>query len=199
MKKKDERTKDWILKLAAVFGGSITAAFLFMASPLSANAVPLGSQPSGTSGTVNEETDGGEENAEEAGEEAGTTDEAATATTAVTSATVTSSSVNVRSDASTSSDVAGTATNGMEVTVTGEKTDSEGNLWYAVSFESDGGTVTGYIRSDLVEAHETEVAPETPVEETAPVEEETTPEAAPSDDYYVQYEDDGSGTGTSAW
>ena len=198
MKKKDEGTKDWILKLTAAFGGGLAAAFLFMASPLSVGAVPLGSQPSGTSGAVSDEPDGGEagnEDAEAAGEdggeeEGGADEGGAAATTAVTSATVTSSSVNVRSDASTSADVTGKASNGMEVQVTGEKNDSQGNLWYAVSFESDGSTVTGYIRSDLVEAHETEVVPETPAEETTPAEEETPQEAAPSDDYYVQYEDD---------
>ena len=199
--KKEEGTKDWIFKFTTALGSVLAAAFLFAASPLSVGAVPLGSQPSGTSGTVSEETDGeeGADSEEGTGEEGDGTQEAAAGTTSVTSATVTASSVNVRSDATTSSSVAGQATNGMEVTVTGEKTDSDGMLWYAVSFDDNGTTVTGYIRSDFVEAHETEVVPETPAEETAPAEEEPAPEAAPSDDYYVQYEDDGSGTGTSAW
>ena len=112
----------------------------------------------------------------------------------VTSATVTSSSVNIRSEASTSASVAGKATSGQELTVTGETQGSDGKTWYAVTFDN----VSGYIRSDLVEAHVSEATAEPAVDETQETEEpEEEPIVDNSADYSVAFEDDGSGS--SAW
>lgn len=183
-------------KLISGFGCMAMAGFLFLAAPMEARAVPLGSQPSGTSAPAGEEggnTDGGEAEAPEIAEGGSEASSAGT----VTSATVTADNVNVRSDASTSASVAGKASSGMELTVTGEKADSSGMTWYAVT---DGGSLTGYIRSDMVEAHITEAAPaepeQTPEEQPADVPEE---QPVVNNDYFVQYEDDGTGTGTNAW
>ena len=84
----------------------------------------------------------------------------------VTSATVTSSSVNIRSEA-TSTSLAGKATSGQELTVTGETQGSDGKTWYAVTFDN----VSGYIRSDLVEAHVSEATAEPAVDESQETEE----------------------------
>ena len=60
---------------------------------------------------------------------------------------VTVDNAKVRSDASTDSSTVSTLANGTTVTVTDEKSDSAGNIWYHVSL-SDG--TTGYVRSDLM-------------------------------------------------
>jgi len=101
----------------------------------------------------------------------------------VTGAKVTGGSVNVRSNPTTSASVAGKAKEGTEVTVSGEATDSEGKIWYQVSF----GDTSGFIRSDFVEVTATaepeveEVVEEEPEEV---VEEETSVKK----EYEVVYE-----------
>jgi len=65
---------------------------------------------------------------------------------------VTVDAAKVRSDASTGADVVASAAAGTQVTVSEEKTDSSGNVWYHVTL-SDGKT--GYIRSDLMKVEET--------------------------------------------
>ena len=72
--------------------------------------------------------------------------------------------------------------------------DSDGKTWYAVTFDN----VSGYIRSDLVEAHVSEATAEPAVDETQETEEpEEEPIVDNSADYSVAFEDDGSGS--SAW
>lgn len=66
-------------------------------------------------------------------------------------ATVTASDVNVRSEASTSSDIVGTVTSGETYDVGETATDDTGATWYQITL-SDGST--GYIRSDFVEVSE---------------------------------------------
>ncbi len=58
--------------------------------------------------------------------------------------------VNIRSQASSTSDLVAKAQKNAEVTVTGETTASDGYKWYKVSFTADGATKTGFIRSDLL-------------------------------------------------
>lgn len=96
---------------------------------------------------------------------------------------VTGESVNVRENPSTNAAVAGKATGGTEVTISGQATDSAGKVWYQVSF----GDVTGFIRSDFLEITQTvEPEAEEPVEEVEePVEEETAPV---NKDYELVYE-----------
>lgn len=206
MNVKNHRLTEFMHRIAAALGCGLIAAFLFLASPMKAEAVVIGSNP-GQAGAPAAEGDG-EAAGEDAGNEEGQEEQnvedgnagAQAEGGAVTSATVTAPSVNVRSDASTSSSVAGKATNGMEVAVTGEKQDGSGKTWYAVSFDNNGSTVTGYIREDLVEPHIS--APEPQPEETTPPEgeDEGEPEpAAPAEGYSIVYEDDGSGNGTSDW
>ena len=104
----------------------------------------------------------------------------------VLTATVSADTVTVRESASTKSNKVGSAQNGQEMYVNGEASDSDGKLWYKVSFEADGKTVDGFIRSDFVEVTSTldDIASEEPaVEETQePV---TT---SVSNDYEVKYE-----------
>lgn len=61
--------------------------------------------------------------------------------------TVTANDAKVRSDASTDSATLTKVNSGTEVTVSDEKTDGAGNVWYHVTL-SDG--TVGYIRSDLM-------------------------------------------------
>ncbi len=205
MNGRNEKLKKLMRALSAGVCCMAAAGILFWAAPVRVQAVPLGSNPNGTLPAGEDApADSGEEGAENGegqemimGEGGG---EAAGSAAVVTSATVTEDRVNVRSDASTSASVAGKATRNMELTVTGEKADSSGTTWYAVTFESEGNTVNGYIRSDMVEVHMTEPAPP----ETEPVPEEqpedtSDPAPAVPNDFFVQYEDDGTGTGTNAW
>ncbi len=60
---------------------------------------------------------------------------------------ITVDNAKVRSDASTDASTLSTLANGTQVTVTDEKSDSSGNIWYHVTL-SDG--TTGYVRSDLM-------------------------------------------------
>ena len=60
---------------------------------------------------------------------------------------ITVDNAKVRSDASTDASTLSTLANGTQVTVTDEKSDSSGNVWYHVTL-SDG--TTGYVRSDLM-------------------------------------------------
>lgn len=108
-----------------------------------------------------------------------TTPETPAAVTAVEhmSASVTGGqSVRVRSNASTTSQILTTAQNGMALTVTGQATGTDGNVWYQVAFIADGTEVTGFIRSDYVSLSGelvpvTEQPAETPQEETEAPEE----------------------------
>lgn len=92
--------------------------------------------------------------------------------------------VRVRKGAGTSYDVAGSAAGATEVAVSGEASDSEGKIWYQVSFESSGKTVSGFIRQDFLEVLETapiETQEEESIEETLPE------EPAVNEDYYLKY------------
>lgn len=85
-------------------------------------------------------------------------------------------SVRVRSNASTTSQILTTAQNGMALTVTGQATGTDGNVWYQVAFIADGTEVTGFIRSDYVSLSGelvpvTQQPAETPQEETEAPEE----------------------------
>ena len=186
----------WTTKFSTVLGCALAAVFLFT-STMEVGAVPLTSSPSGTTTTTTTDTNAAENgNADAAAEDNAAEDNAAGTAAAgtVTSATVTSSSVNIRSEASTSASIAGKATSGQELTVTGETQDSDGKTWYAVTFDN----VSGYIRSDLVEAHVSEATAEPAVDETQETEEpEEEPIVDNSADYSVAFEDDGSGS--SAW
>ena len=186
----------WTTKFSTVLGCALAAVFLFT-STMEVGAVPLTSSPSGTTTTTTTDTNAAEDgNADAAAEDNAAEDNAAGTAAAgtVTSATVTSSSVNIRSEASTSASLAGKATSGQELTVTGETQGSDGKTWYAVTFDN----VSGYIRSDLVEAHVSEATAEPAVDETQETEEpEEEPIVDNSADYSVAFEDDGSGS--SAW
>ena len=190
----------WTTKFSTVLGCALAAVFLFT-STMEVGAVPLTSSPSGTTTTTTTDTNAAEDGNADAAAEDGNADAAAednaagtAAAGTVTSATVTSSSVNIRSEASTSASLAGKATSGQELTVTGETQGSDGKTWYAVTFDN----VSGYIRSDLVEAHVSEATAEPTVDESQETEEpEEEPIVDNSADYSVAFEDDGSGS--SAW
>ena len=181
----------WTTKFSTVLGCALAAVFLFT-STMEVGAVPLTSSPSGTTTTTTTDTNAAEDGNADAAAEDNAAGTAAAGT--VTSATVTSSSVNIRSEASTSASLAGKATSAQELTVTGETQGSDGKTWYAVTFDN----VSGYIRSDLVEAHVSEATAEPAVDESQETEEpEEEPIVDNSADYSVAFEDDGSGS--SAW
>lgn len=104
--------------------------------------------------------------------------------TTVTAAKVTGGSVNVRNNPTTKAAVAGKATEGTEVTVSGEAVDGDGKVWYQVSF----GDVSGFIRSDFLEVTQTQEAVEEPVEEQEEPAGEEPVEAAVNKDYELVYE-----------
>ena len=97
------------------------------------------------------------------------------------------SSVRVRSNASTTSQIVQTVSNGLAVTVTGTANGSDGKVWYQVSFSANNTEVTGFIRSDYVKPSE-ELTPytETPVEEPTTTPEE--PIAAPEPEEVKDYD-----------
>lgn len=90
---------------------------------------------------------------------------AAALTSLAATGTVTASNVNVRSDASTSSSVVGTANSGQTLQVGDSKVDSSGATWYQVTLASGN---TGYIRSDLISVTEDEPAQADPVQPVTP-------------------------------
>jgi hypothetical protein len=83
---------------------------------------------------------------------ASTTDNSETQATSVDAkkCTVSQNSVRIRKGASTNHDVVATANKGMNLTITGEATGSDGKLWYQVTFTYNSKEITGFIRSDLV-------------------------------------------------
>ena len=108
-------------------------------------------------------------------------------------------SVRVREDASTSSTIVTTASNGLALTVTGTKSGADNKTWYLCEFINSGKSVTGYIRSDFVtlsgELVEASTATETPAETPAepaemPGTEESTPAPTPSKTYDTQLQGD---------
>ncbi len=66
------------------------------------------------------------------------------------SATITGSSVRVRSDASTSGSIIAGVVRDHVVTITGKATDTQGMTWYLVTYSSDNGEITGFIREDFL-------------------------------------------------
>lgn len=166
-------------------------------------AIIIGSQGSGSDTTESgggAESSGGSE--ETTQQEAGSTDQTADSEASaessggetVVSVKVTKDTVNVRSAASTSSDKAGSVKKDEVLEVTGQETDGDGNIWYAITFS--GGS--GYVRSDMVEVNET-AAPEPAPEEVPEQVPEEQPAETVNNDYSLSYEDDGTGAGTSAW
>lgn len=66
------------------------------------------------------------------------------------SATITGSSVRVRSDASTSGSIIAGVVRDSVVTITGKAADTQGMTWYRVTYSSENGEVTGFIREDFL-------------------------------------------------
>lgn len=85
-------------------------------------------------------------------EKTGNTTTAATTTTDVqpVSASVVGDQVRVRDQASTGGSIVTTVRQGVVMTINGQATDGDGYTWYRVTFTSDSGDVTGYVRSDFV-------------------------------------------------
>lgn len=111
-------------------------------------------------------------------------------------AKVTGEAVRVRSNASTSGEIVDTVRRDVALTVIGTAQDSEGEIWYQVSFSNASGQVTGFVRGDfvtlegeIIPADQVPVEPETPVV-TDPVEPEPTP-APPKTGYETQLLEDG--------
>lgn len=48
----------------------------------------------------------------------------------------------------------------QEVTITGETQGTDGNVWYQITFEGNGGERTGWVRSDLIETSDSSAAEE---------------------------------------
>ena len=192
------------LRIAAVLTAMALCAGMWGQSGLVSHASnSLGSQTGQeTGGDAQEEapaesTDGGEDVEAQIVDE-NTEDLAGTSTAA--RVRVVPASARLRGEASTDSDQVGSLSSGDEIDVVGETTGSDGNLWYQVSGEVNGETVSGYIRSDLVEVTQTaqaETPAETPSETPSEAPSET--ESVSTDEYSVSYADDGTGTGVSDW
>ena len=94
-------------------------------------------------------------------------------------AKVTASSVKIRAGADTGTEMIGGALNGEILPITGETTGADGYIWYQVTFE--GGTKTGYVRSDLVQkvgsGTGTQITPDTPATPNTPT---STPTSTPA-------------------
>ena len=192
------------LRIAAVLTAMALCAGMWGQSGLVSHASnSLGSQTGQeTDGDAQEEapaesTDGGEDVEAQIVDE-NTEDLSGTSTAA--RVRVIPASARLRGEASTDSDQVGSLSSGDEIDVVGETTGSDGNLWYQVSGEVNGETVSGYIRSDLVEVTQTAQA-ETPAETTSetPSEAPSETESVSTDEYSVSYADDGTGTGVSDW
>jgi len=67
--------------------------------------------------------------------------------------------VNVRKNASTTSDIVSKANGGLAITVNGTAKGTDGKDWYQVVFISNGSEVNGFIRSDYVKLNGELVAP----------------------------------------
>ena len=192
------------LRIAAVLTAMALCAGMWGQSGLVSHASnSLGSQTGQeTGGDAQEEapaesTDGGEDVESQIVDE-NTEDLSGTSTAA--RVRVVPASARLRGEASTDSEQVGSLSSGDEIDVVGETTGSDGNLWYQVSGEVNGETVSGYIRSDLVEVTQTAQA-ETPAETTSetPSETPSETESVSTDEYSVSYADDGTGTGVSDW
>lgn len=66
------------------------------------------------------------------------------------SASVVGEQVRIRADASSSGSIVTTVRNDVVLTVTGQATGTDGNLWYRVTFMDNGTEVTGFVRNDYV-------------------------------------------------
>lgn len=89
--------------------------------------------------------------------------------------TVTGGQVNIRSNASTSGNKVAQVRAGEVMTINGQATDSENKTWYRVTFTSDNGDVTGFVRYDFVSVSGDLV----PVTEEEPPQEVTPPVVEP--------------------
>ena len=114
------------------------------------------------------------------------------------SAKITGGTVRVRSDATTEgSTIIANVVKDSVVTITGRAKDNQNKTWYYVSFSSDTGEVTGFIREDFLspngEVKPMEKLPEvTPPAETAPPAETTPAPSVPvNTDRYQVTETDG--------
>ncbi len=94
------------------------------------------------------------------------------------SATIVGSVVRVRSDATTEgSTILASVVDGSVVTITGQAKDNQDKTWYRVTFSSDSGEVTGFIRQDFLTVSGT-ITPVENIIVTPPA--NTTPEATPA-------------------
>ncbi len=109
------------------------------------------------------------------------------------SAKIVGNTVRVRSDASTQGAIVANVLKDTVVTVNGRAQDSQDKTWYRVSYSSDTGEVTGFIRYDFLSVSgEVKPVEDTPVV-TPPADESQTPTEEPTtttppvvtDKYYV--------------
>ena len=66
------------------------------------------------------------------------------------SGTVRLAIINVRKSATTSSSIVAKVSQGTKMTIKSETTGSDGKKWYKVSCKHNGSTISGYVRSDLL-------------------------------------------------
>ena len=89
-------------------------------------------------------------------------------------------SVRIGSNASTNSKILATVSNGLALTVNGQASGMDGNIWYQVNFISNGSQVTGFIHSKYVtlSGEITPVTPNVP-DDPQPPEDTPIPEVTP--------------------
>lgn len=185
------------MRIAAILTAAALCAGMWGQAGIVGHATnSLGSQNGQAEEAPAESTEGGQDSEADAIVDENT--ESLAGTSSAAKVRVVPSSARLRAEASTDSDQVGSLSSGDEIAVVGETTGSDGNTWYQVSGDINGETVTGYIRSDLVEVTETvqaEPATETPAEPATETPAET--ESTSTDEYSVSYADDG--TGVSDW
>lgn len=115
------------------------------------------------------------------------------------SAKIVGNTVRVRSDASTQGSIVANVLKDTVVTVNGRAQDSQDKTWYRVSYSSDTGEVTGFIRYDFLSVSgEVKPVEDTPVVEP-PTDEPQTPTEEPTtttppvvtDKFYVIEKEEG--------
>ena len=99
------------------------------------------------------------------------------------SGTVTGDSVKILDNIFTSANEVAVVVNATALTITGQATDADGNIWYRVSFISDEAQVAGYVQSVYVHPS----ADLTPVTPDQPPQTEPTPTPVPQKQYETIY------------
>lgn len=109
----------------------------------------------------------------------------------------TTDSVSVREGASTKSSKKATAAAGQALSITGQATGSDGNIWYQVSYDGVSGFIrSDYVNTEAVQENTDEEITDTGEEIAEETEEEAPVATTPNSDYELKYEPNNDGVDT---